>query len=82
MNTMARNSSMLSRFSFDPQSGVKRDESESESEDELVEDLKKQIELKQQKQTELCNHSNSCRRNAIKSFVRIFKWSLAIKLAI
>ena len=34
VNTMARNSSMLSRFSFDPSTGTRRDESESESENE------------------------------------------------
>ena len=76
---------MLSRFSFDPSTGTRRDESESESESENEEPViiqKQPIEQKQHKSTELCNHSNSCRRNAIKSFVTIFKWSLVIKLAI
>ena len=42
VNTMARNSSMLSRFSFDPSSGTRRDESESESstEEEQIIDKK------------------------------------------
>ena len=80
--TMGRNNSMLSSFSFDPMSSRRKDESESEESENG--DTKPIDGIKQppSKSTELCNHSHSCRRNAIKSFSNIFKWSLIVKLSL
>jgi hypothetical protein len=84
---------MLSTHSFDPSnvSGESRNEETGDSSTEYNEEdmqgggngeVIKQVVMPVSKTTPLCSHANSCRRNAIKSFVNIFKWSFILKISI